>query len=191
MIESERLDYPLDASSLVWDVGAYRGEFSRAAGEKWRCRVTAFEPITDYHVHTQGRPPHVTWFPFGLGDKDETIPMALAGDRTSAYKEAAMHVEYRPGPVVPIQLRDVATYVRDNLIAQVDLAKINIEGGEYPLLRRLIDSGYITRFRYLQVQFHTFIPEFGEKYLALKKDLLRTHDLSWRWPWKWESWARR
>jgi len=202
MIEPERLDYPLTADSLVWDVGAYRGEFSVAASKRWGCDVMAFEPVIPWYHQIVGKKfadddraaeifPGLEVWPFGLAERDFWQDVPIAGDRTSAYAEAGNDPLYHAEAPMRLQFKDVIAFMDLDGITSVDLAKINIEGGEYALLRRLIDAGYISRFRYLQVQFHTFMPEFGEKYLALKKDLEKTHCLSWRWPWRWESWARR
>lgn len=194
MIEPERLDYALTADSLVMDVGAYRGDFAVAIIKKFGCRVLAFEPIAMYAASIQARPEIareiVDVFRFGLADHDFNQQIPLAGDRTSAHFEAAADPNFHAGPLMPAVFRDVIGFMDELAITQVGLVKINIEGGEYALLRRLIDAGYINRFNHLQVQFHTFIPNFGEFYLAIKKDLERTHTLSWRQPWRWESWSR-
>ena len=196
MIEPERPAYDLTPQSLVWDVGSYRGDFSVAVLEKFGCHVMAFEPMLMY-ADALGKNRPTPWkgalaiYSFGLADRDFEQDIPLAGDRTSAHPEAASDPGFHAGPLMPARFRDVIGFMDELAIHRVDLAKINIEGGEYALLRRLIDSGYISRFGHLQVQFHTFMPEFGELYLALKKDLERTHTLSWRQPWRWESWARR
>lgn len=190
-MEPERLDYALTETALVWDVGAYRGDFAAAILERFHCRVMAFECLPVYLDAIRKRLPDIELHPFGLADRNYHADIHLAGDRTSAHAAAANDPGYIPGPLMPAVFRDAVTFMDDNHIANVDLAKINIEGDEYPLLRRLLDSGHISRFNHLQVQFHTFVPEFGELYLAIKKDLERTHTLSWRRPFVWESWARR
>lgn len=40
-----RLDYPLDAESIVLDVGGYKGDFTALIHEKFNCRVFVFEPL--------------------------------------------------------------------------------------------------------------------------------------------------
>lgn len=191
-MEVERLAYDLTADSLVWDVGAFRGDFSDAIIRRFRCRVMAFEPVFVAALREQfwECEDNIKIFPFGLADRNFTQAVRLADDRTSAFQEADREIGYRPGPLVPAIFRDAAEFMEDHHVTQVDLVKINIEGGEYALLRRLIDAGKIAAFRHLQVQFHTFIPQFGELYKALEADLKRTHTLSWRTPWVWESWSR-
>ena len=75
----------------------------------------------------------------------------------------------------------------------VDLFKINIEGGEYPLLDRIIENGQVERVRYFQIQFHGF----GSPDPAAARDKIRaalntTHREEWCVNGgQWESWARR
>lgn len=190
MIEPERLNYPLAIDSLVWDIGAYHGEWGNAIHERFGCTVEAFEPVMEYARAIEGGCRLIV-HAFGLSDADAQQEITVAGDRTSTYAEATTDPLYHGGQRDTIHLKDVCGFMDLHAIQQVDLAKVNIEGGEYALLRRLIDSGYITRFNYLQVQFHTFMPGFGELYLAIKRDLERTHTLQWRQPWRWESWQRR
>ena len=71
------------------------------------------------------------------------------------------------------------------------LAKLNIEGGEYALLRRLIDTRRIEKFQYLQIQFHLNVPDAKKQYRKLAERLQQTHRLQWRYPFVWESWERR
>ena len=42
-----------------------------------------------------------------------------------------------------IQLIEMADFLREKNIKQVDLMKINIEGSEYDLLEHLIETGFI------------------------------------------------
>lgn len=189
-MEPERLHYDLTKDSLVMDLGGYRGDFAAEIHNKFGCRILVFEPMTIYASGIMKRLNELgadaTVYPYGLADSSLTMDIALAGDRTSAFAEAGNN-----GPMMPAVFRDIISFLDDQQIKAVDLIKINIEGGEYALLRRLLDAGRIGMFKHLQVQFHTFIKDFGEKYLALRKDLERTHHLAWRRPFVWESWSRR
>jgi hypothetical protein len=40
-----RLDYPLNANSLVVDVGGYRGDFAGAIYKRYGCRVIIFQTV--------------------------------------------------------------------------------------------------------------------------------------------------
>lgn len=195
MIEPERLEYDLTADSLVWDVGAYRGDFACEIVKRYACRVWCFEPMLVYVDAIRRRLGMLTdramMFPFGLLDEDRKEIIALAGDRTSLYPQASEDALYEGGVKMPATFCDVSAFLADRPIERVDLTKVNIEGGEFPLLRRLVDTGDVKKFGYLQIQFHPFYPKAYELYEQIAADLNRTHVLSWRRPWIWESWKRR
>ena len=80
-------------------------------------------------------------------------------------------------------------FLQAHEIRAVDLAKINIEGAEYDLLDDLLDSGCITVFRNLQVQFHDFVVENAAARMhAIQQRLAATHELTWQYPFVWENW---
>lgn len=55
-----------------------------------------------------------------------------------------------------IEIIDAKEWIREHRIARIDLIKINIEGGEYELLDRLIETDLIKQIENIQVQFHDF-----------------------------------
>lgn len=56
-----------------------------------------------------------------------------------------------------MQLRLVVECIRDLNIDQIDLMKINIEGGEFDVVPAIIESGDISKVHHLQVQVHNFV----------------------------------
>ena len=48
--------------------------------------------------------------------------------------------------------------------SQIDLLKINIEGGEYDILERMYKTGTINKVQNLQIQFHNFVEDAQSKY---------------------------
>lgn len=73
------------------------------------------------------------------------------------------------------QLRNCDTVFKELGIEKVDLMKINIEGGEYNLVGKLIDSGLIEKIKYLQIQFHDFVENSEEKRENLRSQLTKAH----------------
>ena len=77
---------------------------------------------------------------------------------------------------------DIKPFVKD-----IALCKINIEGMEYDLLDYMMP--FISEIKHLQVQFH-LIPDHEKRYKRIADQLSKTHKLSWRYPFVWESWER-
>lgn len=180
-----RLDYPLDAESIVLDVGGYKGDFTALIHEKFNCRVFVFEPLSVfYHICKQRFTGNakIIALNYGLSDADKISQIHIAEDSSSFYKRNSKTSEEIA------QLRNCATVFKELGIEKVDLMKINIEGGEYNLVKKLIDSDLIEKIKYLQIQFHNFVENAEEKRQNLRSQLTRTHIEMWNYEFVWESW---
>ena len=89
-----------------------------------------------------------------------------------------------------IQLKAMAKVLTELNIEHVDLLKINIEGGEFPLLEYLLNKGLMARIKHLQVQFHDFTEDAVSRRELIRKKLAITHAQEWCYPFVWESWRR-
>jgi FkbM family methyltransferase len=186
--ETLRLDYPLDAKSLVVDVGGYRGDFADAIHKRFGCRVVIFEPVPAFFSHCEKRfsgIKNIQVVDCGLGGEDGVLPIDVADDGSSFFGSGAA----TSGAFAKVRKAD--TVLSELGIDYIDLIKINIEGGEYDLLRVLIESGWIDRIRYVQVQFHNFIPDAVVLRNALRKQLAKTHREMWNYEFVWECWEPR
>jgi hypothetical protein len=92
------------------------------------------------------------------------------------------------GTKIEIELIDIVEYIKKNNIRKIDLIKINIEGGEYALLNRLIDTNYIKNTENILIQFHNFFPEARNKMLSLHKKSSTTHSPIYQYEFIWELW---
>jgi len=76
-------------------------------------------------------------------------------------------------------------------LESVDLIKINIEGGEYDLVPRMIESGIVNKCKIIRIQFHDWIPGAFAMRKKIVKELSKTHEVEWSFPLVWESWIRK
>ena len=67
---------------------------------------------------------------------------------------------------------------------------INIEGAEYDVLSNLIKTGNIEKIKFLQVQFHDFMPNSKVLREVILRQLKKTHKLRFSYPFVWESFSR-
>jgi len=179
-----RLDYPLSAASLVFDVGGYRGDFASAIHDRYAARTHVFEPVPEFFAAIRQRflcNANVTVWPLGLSNRNAIEEIALLEDGSSLLRDAAATTR--------IRLVRAVDFLKEHDIRAVDLAKINIEGAEYDLLDDLLESGCITVFRNLQVQFHDFVVEnASERMHSIQHRLAETHELTYQYPFVWENW---
>ena len=181
-----RLAYPLHADAVVFDVGGYQGDWAAQIHARYGCRVYVFEPVPAFarllEQRFQGNP-RIRVLPFGLAEADGMLDLQTDGDASSAYKQGES--------MLRVPLRAAAAFVAEEEIARIDLMKINIEGGEFPLLQHLIDSGLVTAITDLQIQFHDFYPDAVRLRAALQDKLRQTHTQTYDYPFIWENWRRK
>lgn len=188
-MEDFRLQYPLSDQALVLDAGAFRGDFIDWCRKRWDCRVVAFEPCATFADGVARRfagDGKVQLRRYGLSGKTEQATLSVRGDATSVFATSP------EAPTEVIALRDVVEVFGDPAMRAIDLFKINIEGGEYPLLDRMIETGLVARVRYFQIQFHGFgSADPGAARDKIRAALGATHREEWCVNGgQWESWAR-
>lgn len=181
-----RLDYPLDETSLVFDLGGYQGEWTEAIYKRYRPRIMVFEPVSKYADKIKARfknNPKVQVYPMGLAGKTGQITLRLADNATSEFKTT--------GKAVQVKMKSVREFLSEKRIDRIDLMKINIEGGEYGLLEAMISSHLITKVENIQVQFHTHVENWGSRVEQIRNDLSKTHELTYQYLNVWENWRKK
>lgn len=185
--ESDRLNLPLTADSVVLDIGAHRGWFSGELVNRFDCWIHAFEPVHDFSSVCAVRfadNPKVKIWPFALGDKTGDIEMGIKGDLTGAFCQ-------EPNAKQSVSMFDVAEAMEFCSIDRIDYVTINCEGGEYTLLERMIETGIINRVPHLSVQFHTVVPACVPRMNRIIERLKETHDHVYGSPFVWDGFTLR
>ncbi|MFQ5545396.1 MAG: FkbM family methyltransferase [Acidiferrobacterales bacterium] len=183
-----RLDYSLNENSLVIDLGGYEGQWASDVYGRFRCKVLVFEPVLSYARNVRQRfmyNPNIQVFDHALADHDGVERLFVRGGGTSVYRRAGN------GEIVEARFVEIGQFFAENNIANVDLIKINIEGSEYRLLEHLIKKDMVKFFGNLQIQFHEYVPNAGQRMLDIQNSLRKTHDLTWQFRFVWENWKRR
>lgn len=180
-----RYSYPLDRSSFVMDLGGYQGQWASDLYSRYRCRIWVFEPVRRFAEAIGERfeqNEDIEVFRFGLGAVSKSEKIYIRGAGSSTYRKRAEAEE--------IRIVDAKQWFDENGIQSVALMKINIEGGEYDLLDRLIQTGLVESIENIQVQFHNFTVDATRRMEHIQKDLKRTHTPTYQYKFVWENWAR-
>jgi FkbM family methyltransferase len=146
-----RFEYDLNKDSVVFDLGGYEGQWASDIYSRYKCKIFVFEPVKKYADEISDRfklNDDIKVFTFGLADKSSIAKISLLDDSSSVFKNDEYCQE--------IELKAFSDFVNENKISKIDLMKINIEGGEYPLLEDLIATPFISQINDLQIQFHDF-----------------------------------
>lgn len=179
-----RMQYELSENSLVVDLGGYEGQWTSDIYSMYNCKVLIFEPYLPFALNIENRfkkNSKIQLFRFGLGAKSEKVAFSVLDNASSIFQKGDKKDV--------IELVSVVEFIRSKNITDVDLIKINIEGGEYDLLECLLDAGLITIFKNIQVQFHEPMIENAEHRMnEIHKRLSLTHELTYHYKFVWDNW---
>lgn len=185
------LEGPIKANGVILDVGAYNGEWAAQMRSRHDAFVHVFEPnpqLVDVLRRQFADDPKVEVHPFGLAGRNSTSCMSIAGMGSSVYSDSPAAL--MGGTHVDIELRDVKEVFDELNLQEIAMLKVNIEGGEYDLLDRLFACGLQARCDRIRVQFHEWYPDARRLRKRIVRDLARTHEPEWSYPFVWESWRR-
>ena len=175
----------LAPESIVFDIGGYRGEWASLMRKKYDCYVHIFEPHPEFAELIADRfeeDSNVTVHPCALGSSEGFLMLSDAADGSSAFSKGNPNVQGRICNATEM----LETIDADNIA----VAKINIEGGEFDLLRYLIETGAIEKFQKITVQFHNFVPDAVAQRSKIRTALAKTHRCVWNYDFVWEEWVR-
>jgi FkbM family methyltransferase len=183
------INYNLNSESIVFDVGGYRGDWCNEIVLKYDCYIHVFEPVKLYAQLIKDRfilNDKVKVNDFGLSDKTIETVFCVSEESSSVFK--LQNKSYLNEAVI---LRDIYEYISKNSIVTIDLMKINIEGGEFSLLNRIIDTGLISKIDNIKVQFHSFVKNAESQRIMIQNKLRKTHQITYNYPFVWENWERK
>ncbi len=178
-----RLNYDLDESSLVFDVGGYEGQWASDIYSKYLCTIYIFEPVMEYAQKIKTRFKNnnkIAVFNFGLANKNKELTICVNKDSSSLFKNY--------GKLQIAKCKKASEFIYSNSIGIIDIMKINIEGAEYELLEDLIMNDVIRKIINIQIQFHDFVKNAKSKMKILQNKLNATHRLTYQYPFVWENW---
>lgn len=147
------------------------------------CTVYVFEPVREFSEYIKERfrgNNRVKAFNFGLGGVTRKEKLYVADLSSSVFGSGDKAEE--------VQIRDIIAFLEENKIKKIDLMKLNIEGGEYEVLERLLESDFIKNISDIQIQFHNVAPDSEKRMVAIQTALGKTHALTYSYKFFWENW---
>lgn len=184
-----RYQYDLAPDSIVLDLGGYVGDWADQINTRYDCIVHVFEPVPGFAALCRKRflaRPKVVVHEFGLGKDSHTEVIVLSENASSSISLRSKTDD----DTVNARIDDIVDWLSSEAIAKIDLIKINIEGGEFDLLDRMIEADIVTKCRDIQVQFHDFYPDAASRMAAIQSRLAETHRTTYQYPFVWENWRR-
>jgi FkbM family methyltransferase len=178
-----RLNYDLNDSSIVFDLGGYEGQWASDIFARYCCHVFIFEPVGRFADRIEQRFVNNTKMHlhrFGLASYRGRSIIHLAKDGSSLFIDH--------GETEHVDFVKASEYFERENIEFIDLMKINIEGGEYDLLEHLIATKWVRKIGNIQVQFHKISPESESRMEKIQNRLAKTHHPTYQFKFIWENW---
>jgi len=187
--EKLRFNYPsLNGKSIIFDLGGYVGDFAYEINKKYDCKVYLFEPHPEFYkkcVEKFSDNEKVIPFNFGLSDKEGTFTLSDNLDGSSF-----LNPNKATKQGLECEIKEFFSVLSDLDIKNIDLIKVNIEGGEYPLLKHIVNRNELGIIDEYQIQFHNFIEGAETKRNFLITELRKTHKRTWCYKFVWENWKK-
>jgi FkbM family methyltransferase len=181
-----RYNYDLNEDSIVFDMGGYEGQWASDIFARYRCNILIFEPVSNFAEQINKRfckNDKIKVFQYGLGAYSRNEKIHLSANGSSIFGTSLNCEE--------IRVVDVKEWMDNGSVEKIDLIKINIEGGEYELLSRLIETGLIDKINNIQVQFHEVTSTSLSEMHIIQQSLSKTHKPTYQYEFVWENWVRR
>lgn len=177
---THRINYELNENSTVVDWGGFVGDWAQQIYDKYNCHVHVYEAFEQYANLLKNKfisNKKIKVYDFGVAATTKKVNMIEDGLATKV-------VENSNGDILLVSCEEIMKSFNF-----IDLLKINIEGLEYEVLTKIIETDNIKKIKNIQVQFHAFDDNCMEKYDELKQKLEKTHVLTYNYPFIWENWS--
>lgn len=178
-------DLPANTSSLIIDGGGYEGEWTAQMLAKYGCRSVVFEPIPHFAKQLRnafGKNGLVVVHECALGKHNHTASFSLNQDGSSEFSSVN-------NAGVLVKVIDFSEYLKTIADPTIACLKLNIEGGEYDVIERLIECDETTRFDSFLIQFHRQPANYQARYRYIESELCKTHVREWCYSMVWEKWT--
>jgi FkbM family methyltransferase len=182
--DSSNFDFDLGENSIVFDAGGYMGQWSSDVYSKYNCKIHIFEPVPKFAEIIKKRfslNKKIAVKECGLSNKNEQSTIFLSDDGSSTINNSG-------GENVSVCMVDIVGYMESSKIEMVDFLKLNIEGGEYDVLDRLINCNQIKKIGGILIQFHDFFPNAKSHMKNIREKLANTHAPEYQFDFVWELW---
>lgn len=157
----------------VIDCGGYIGKYTEEILERFNCQVILFEPIPEYAEVCRKK--------FKDNKNVEVIQKAVGKDgEIGIFKKGESSSQFRNGEKTMVESISLVPFIKN-----VDILKLNCEGGEYEVLRDLDEHNLLKDIKEILVQFH----EIGEDIEYYRKLLSKTHKQIYSF--KWDLWIKQ
>jgi len=180
-----RFNYNLNSDSVVFDVGAYDGSWSKEINRRYECVVHAFEPTSEGFekaYNNLNSVSNIYLHNYALKSFNGYADIFFNTNGSSFHNEFNLTER--------VQVKSIVDIIKNLDFNFIDLIKLNIEGDEYEVLEALINMNMLENFNNLQIQFHRDVPNYKLRRKDIHNYLLKSHKMTYNFEFVWESWSK-
>ena len=173
----------LQKNGTVLDVGAFEGEFAQFhanTADRVICfdvNPSAIEKLTKHFEEKE----NVVICDYGIGSSDKRGKIIGKG--------AGAKIDFSDD--APIIIREVSKVFKELSIKRVSLLKINIEGGEFDLIKALFRTKLLMMIDEIHIQTHDFADRDLSQTLEMHRLLSEYFNLHQSFPFVWDFWHKK
>jgi FkbM family methyltransferase len=178
--------HDLNKNSIVFDIGAYLGEFAIKINQKYQSKIYCFEPIfKNYNLLENNTAYYKNIFNYNFGVSNFT------GTQLISYQENSSS-EFLVGNEVECKMIKLYEFMKENNINEVDLVKINVEGKEYKIMSDLLsDDKNLKKIKSFLIQFHIINSNSINEWQIFNQILSKNYIKILNFPFVWEQWIKK
>ena len=173
--------HELSQEDTVVVLGGYKGKSIEIWRANYNCRVVAYEPIPEFFEELESKfseDSKVSLINAAVSDKDGELELTLADYGTSQFHQSEEKVI-----VASKEINKELEGIQPHPL----VLEINIEGGEYAVLERLITTQDVKNVKTLLIQFHNYGLQHEYARARIRLELSKTHYLEFNYDWIWEK----
>lgn len=163
-----KIDDVISCKNII-DAGANIGLATAYFHSKYPlAHITCFEPNLEAHEFLKQNISQnkisATIYPFALGNDEKEVPFYIDTNvlgATSAGVKDLLSNKNRQVKVIRLPMRKLSSFIS----GEIDILKLDIEGGEWDVLENLIETKKLQFIKHLLIEFH-FHPENLKRSLA-------------------------
>lgn len=180
--------YPLTEESWVIELGGFMGNWTKRIYDNYKSNIIVIEPIEDFcNVIKRDFSSNekVKIEQLGISTESKDVMISHNGDASSQY------LEQTPNQIT-IHCEPLEYFLEKYNVNKVDLMQVNVEGEEFPLFEHWLKSDILTKFKFIQIQFHRVGTDHEERKQKIQEGLRsKGFVCNWEYPYVFESWENK
>lgn len=180
--------YPLTEESWVIELGGFMGNWTRRIYDNYKSNIIVIEPIEDFCSVIKrdfSSNEKVKIEQLGISTESKDVSISHNGDASSQYLEKTSNQ-------ITIHCEPLEYFLEKYNVNKVDLMQVNVEGEEFPLFEHWLKSDLLSKFKFIQIQFHRMGTDYEERKQKIQEGLRsKGFVCNWEYPYVFESWENK